>query len=55
FANFLNETTGSIEVGKLADLVVLERNLLTIPAFEISDAKVLATYLEGRQVYAAPD
>lgn len=53
FANFLDESTGSIEVGKLADLVVLERNLLTIPAFEISDAKVLATYLEGRPVYRA--
>jgi len=54
YANFLDATTGSIEVGKLADLVVLERNLLAIPAFEISDARVMATYLEGRQVYPPP-
>lgn len=54
-ANFLDDTTGSIEVGKLADLVILERNLIAIPAFEISEAKVLATYLEGRRVYQSPD
>ena len=32
YVNFLDHETGSIEVGKLADLVVLDRNLFAIPA-----------------------
>lgn len=43
--------TGSIEVGKSADMIVLDRNLFDIPAAEIADTKVLATYFEGRPVY----
>jgi hypothetical protein len=47
-----NETeTGSIEVGKLADLVVLDRNLFAIPPTEISDAKALVTLFEGKPVH----
>ena len=44
---------GSIEVGKRADLVVLDRNLFEIPAAGISDAKVLMTVFDGRTVYDA--
>jgi len=47
----LADVTGSIEVGKSADLIVLDRNLLEIPADEIADTKVLTTYFEGRPVY----
>jgi predicted amidohydrolase YtcJ len=43
--------TGSIEVGKLADLVVLDRNLFEIPADGIHEARVLRTLLEGKTVY----
>lgn len=43
--------TGSIEVGKLADLVVLERNLFEIPTEEIHDVRVTRTILEGTTVY----
>ena len=43
--------TGSVEVGKLADLVVLDRNLFAIPPTEISDAKVLVTLFEGKPVH----
>lgn len=43
--------TGSIEVGKLADLVILDRNLFDIPPTEIGDARVLETLLEGETVY----
>ncbi len=43
--------TGSIEVGKAADLIVLDRNLFDIPAEEIHRAKVLMTLLEGKEVY----
>ena len=53
FANFLDEDTGSVEVGKFADLVIIDRNLLKIPAQDISEAKVTATILEGKVVYGA--
>jgi hypothetical protein len=42
---------GSIEVGKLADLIVLDRNLFEIPPTEISEASVLLTLFNGRPVY----
>lgn len=45
-------TTGSLEVGKRADLVVLDRDILTIDPETIQDTKVLATYLDGRLVHS---
>ena len=44
---------GSIEIGKRADLVVLDRNLFEIPVSEISDAEVLVTVFDGDIVYRA--
>ena len=46
-------TTGSLEVGKRADLVVLDRDILTIDPETIQDTQVLATYLDGRLVHSA--
>jgi predicted amidohydrolase YtcJ len=46
-------TTGSLEVGKRADLVVLDRDILTIDPETIQDTKVLETYLDGRLVHSA--
>lgn len=46
------ELTGSIEVGKAADLVVLDRDLFAVDADEIAQAQVEATLLEGEVVYA---
>ena len=54
FVDFAEKETGSIEIGKAADLVVLDRNLFEIPPSEIHSAKVLWTLLEGREVYRAP-
>jgi len=51
YANFLEEETGSIEVGKSADLIVLDRNLFDIPVTEIHNAKVLMTLFEGEEVF----
>ncbi len=45
---------GSIEIGKSADLVVLDRNLLTISPFDIHEARVLLTMLEGKVIYQDP-
>lgn len=55
YAGFEERDSGSLEAGKLADLVVLDRNLFTIPAGEISDVKVLLTIFEGRQVFGSLD
>jgi len=43
--------TGSLEVGKLADMIVLDRNAMQIPADQIADIKVLRTVVGGRVVY----
>lgn len=45
---------GTIEEDKLADLVLLDRDILTIPPEEIPDVRVLRTWLGGRLVYEAP-
>ena len=45
------DETGTIEVGKSADFIVLDRNLLEIPSNEIHKTKVLRTVLQGRTVF----
>lgn len=49
----IDAETGSIEAGKSADLIVLDRNLFKIPVTEIHKTRVLGTWFEGRQVYRA--
>ena len=44
---------GSLEVGKLADLVVLERNPIKVPIDAIKDIEVVETFKEGKSVYRA--
>jgi len=51
YANFLEKETGSIEVGKKADLVILDKNLFEIPVNEIHKAKVLMTFFDGEEVF----
>ena len=47
------DKTGSIEVGKFADLIVVDQNIFKIPIDQIGKTKVLSTYLEGEQVFSA--
>jgi predicted amidohydrolase YtcJ len=47
-------TTGSIEVGKLADLVVMDRDIAQEPANRLGDARVLLTLVEGEVVHEDP-
>ncbi|MBK8003162.1 MAG: amidohydrolase [Gemmatimonadetes bacterium] len=51
YAARLERETGSLEVGKLADVIVLDRNLFEIAPTEIHRARVLLTLLGGRTVY----
>ncbi|HZD18890.1 MAG TPA: amidohydrolase family protein, partial [Actinomycetota bacterium] len=51
YVNHLDGETGSIEPGKLADLVVVDRNLFEHPAEEIAEARVLLTLVEGEPVF----
>jgi predicted amidohydrolase YtcJ len=53
YVNFLEEKTGSIESGKLADLVMLDRDLFDQGGGPIGDARVLLTLVEGEAVHDA--
>ena len=50
-ATGLDVLTGTIEAGKSADLIILDRNLFEIPSDELADTRVLSTYFEGRLVF----
>jgi predicted amidohydrolase YtcJ len=51
FASRQEATTGSLEVGKRADLVVLDRDITAIDPATLDDTEVLATWIDGKLVY----
>jgi predicted amidohydrolase YtcJ len=55
YVNHLDADTGSIEVGKYADLAVIDRDVFAHPEDEIAHARCLQTFVEGERVYAASD
>ncbi len=55
YAEFAETTKGTLTPGMLADFVVLDRDIMNIPADEILQAKVLRTVVGGRTVYQAPE
>ncbi len=55
YASFEETVRGSIEPGKLADLVVLSRDILSVPDEELLGTKVLATIVNGRVLYESPE
>jgi predicted amidohydrolase YtcJ len=55
YVNHTDAETGTVEPGRLADLIVLDRDPFGVPPGEIAGLRVLATYVEGERVYAASD
>jgi predicted amidohydrolase YtcJ len=53
YAGFMEDEVGSLEVGKRADFVMLSRDIMRVPAPEILQTRVLATYFDGEAVYRA--
>jgi predicted amidohydrolase YtcJ len=48
YASFQEREKGSLEMGKLADFVLVDRDITRIPPVEIRDARVIATFVGGR-------
>lgn len=55
FASFTESIQGSLVPGKRADLVVLSRDIMTVPPGDILKAEVRATIVDGRLVYGSLD
>ncbi len=53
-AAWREKTTGSLTVGKFADLIILNQDLYTISPYDIENTKVLLTLLGGKEVYRNP-
>jgi predicted amidohydrolase YtcJ len=54
YVNHLDDDTGSISVGKLADLAVVDRDLFETDTRAIADARVLGTFIGGASVFEDP-
>jgi predicted amidohydrolase YtcJ len=55
WAAFMESEVGSLEAGKRADFIVLDRDLMTVEAFRIPQTRVLQTWLDGQLVWQAED
>mgnify|MGYP005833806043 CR=1 FL=1 len=55
WSEFAEKDKGTVERGKLADLVVLDHDIFSIPAAEIADVKAAMTIVGGRVVYEKPE
>jgi predicted amidohydrolase YtcJ len=50
-SNFEEAEKGSLEKGKFADFIILDKDLMTVTATEVLNTNVLATYIGGANVY----
>jgi predicted amidohydrolase YtcJ len=53
YAAFMENESGSLTIGKYADFVVLDRDIMTVAPEEVLRTRVLMTVLGGRAVYRA--
>ena len=53
YSNFEEKEKGSLEIGKAADFILLDHDLMTVEVEKIPQMKVRATYSNGELVYAA--
>ena len=53
YLTFEEDIKGSIEPDKLADMIIIDRDVMTCPEDEVKDTKVLTTYLGGKVVFEA--
>jgi len=55
YAAHQEDRLGSLEAGKWADFIIIDRNYFEVPASEIDDIQVLETWVAGKKVYAAEE
>lgn len=53
YASFSEDKLGSLEVGKKADFVVLDKDIMKVPVKDVLQSKVKATLVDGRLVYGS--
>jgi hypothetical protein len=51
FAAFQEDEKGTIEVGKLADLTIFSKDIMTVPSEEILNAEIVMTVVNGKTVF----
>ncbi|MEC7476131.1 MAG: amidohydrolase family protein, partial [Pseudomonadota bacterium] len=51
YQHYIETDKGSIEVGKRADMIILDKNPLTVPEAALRHLKVLETVKDGETVY----
>ncbi|HOA62276.1 MAG: amidohydrolase family protein [Verrucomicrobia bacterium] len=53
YAEYQDHVKGTLTPGKLADVVILDRDIFTIPPTEIDQVRVVCTIMDGRVVFDA--